>query len=423
MTSVAMPPKTGAAAPRPVTPPASSAAKLDEAVARTREGAGRLLRLSLDDRVALARVMQAGYLAVARDSVHAACAAKGIRLGTPLEGEEWTAGPWMVVRHLRLIQQALLALKHAGNTPVGERGRTADGRLTVQVFPGRLDRRHPLQGRTGGRPPPGRCHRPGPGRHSRALLQGAGARRPRRARARRRQRERHPLDGRHHQAVQRGQGLRPQDEPGERLPRPLSRARLRRRHPSGLPLGGLRRRGGGRVSGRPRRRGRDPHHRLRPHVRSDHVGRARTRAGRAEARRPSGHLEADHRRAWRRRSGARGAGPLLGQGARVSGRGRGQRADLQRLVRLQREPRRGAAPRLVAPGAVPRPRSARRLERAVDRQAYYPGRPRAGGALRRRPRLADRRQGRRQPALEAGRRRSTPAPRPSRCSAKSPLLP
>jgi aldehyde dehydrogenase (NAD(P)+) len=79
--------------------------------------------------------MQAGYLAVARDTVHAACTAKGIALGTPLEGEEWTAGPWMVVRHLRLIQQALLALKHVGNTPVGERGRTADGRVTVQVFP------------------------------------------------------------------------------------------------------------------------------------------------------------------------------------------------------------------------------------------------------------------------------------------------
>jgi hypothetical protein len=79
--------------------------------------------------------MQVGYLAVARESVHAACAAKGIPLGTPLEGEEWSIGPWMVVRHLRLIQQALLALKHAGNTPVGERGRTADGRLTVQVFP------------------------------------------------------------------------------------------------------------------------------------------------------------------------------------------------------------------------------------------------------------------------------------------------
>jgi aldehyde dehydrogenase (NAD(P)+) len=124
-----------AAVPRPAMPPPTSASRLDEAVARAREGADRLLRLSLDDRVALARAMQAGYLAVARASVEAACAAKGIPLGTPLEGEEWTTGPWMVVRHLRLIQQSLLALKHVGNTPVGERGRTADGRLTVQVFP------------------------------------------------------------------------------------------------------------------------------------------------------------------------------------------------------------------------------------------------------------------------------------------------
>jgi aldehyde dehydrogenase (NAD(P)+) len=79
--------------------------------------------------------MQAGYLAVARESVHAACAAKGIPVGTPLEGEEWTTGPWCVVRHLRLLQQSLLALKHTGNTAVGELGRTADGRLTAQVFP------------------------------------------------------------------------------------------------------------------------------------------------------------------------------------------------------------------------------------------------------------------------------------------------
>jgi len=119
----------------PALPPASSAALLDQAVARTREGADRLLRLSLDDRVALARSMQAGYLAIARESVLAACAAKGTTPGSPLEGEEWTLGPWIVVRHLRLVQQALLAIKHTGNTAVRTVGRTADGRLTAQVFP------------------------------------------------------------------------------------------------------------------------------------------------------------------------------------------------------------------------------------------------------------------------------------------------
>jgi aldehyde dehydrogenase (NAD(P)+) len=119
----------------PAAPPPSTARLLDEAVARTREGAVRLLELSLDQRVALARSMQAGYLAIARESVLAACAAKGITPGTPLEGEEWALGPWIVVRHLRLVQQALLAIKHTGNTAVGQLGRTADGRLTAQVFP------------------------------------------------------------------------------------------------------------------------------------------------------------------------------------------------------------------------------------------------------------------------------------------------
>jgi aldehyde dehydrogenase (NAD(P)+) len=135
MTSVASAPKPAPAVNRPATPPPSSAPKLDEAVARTREGAVRLLRLSLDERVALARAMQAGYLEIARESVHAACAAKGIPVGTPLEGEEWTTGPMCVVRQLRLLQQSLLALKHTGTTPLGERGRTADGRSTAQVFP------------------------------------------------------------------------------------------------------------------------------------------------------------------------------------------------------------------------------------------------------------------------------------------------
>jgi hypothetical protein len=133
---------TTVAAPRRPSNPAqlgapapTSAPLLDEAVARVHEGATRLLRISLRERIALARSMQTGYLAIARESVHAACAAKGIPLDTPLEGEEWTLGPWFVVRHLRLVQQAMQSLERTGNTSVGELGRTADGRLTAQVFP------------------------------------------------------------------------------------------------------------------------------------------------------------------------------------------------------------------------------------------------------------------------------------------------
>ncbi|HYC31302.1 MAG TPA: aldehyde dehydrogenase family protein [Gemmatimonadales bacterium] len=136
MVTIAAPVRPSApTAPRPPAPPASSAGRLDDAVDRVGQGAAKLVRLSLDERVSLARSMQAGYLAIARESVHAACTAKGIPLGTPLEGEEWTVGPWSVVRHLRLVQQSLLAVKHTGNTAIGPIGRTSEGRLTAQVFP------------------------------------------------------------------------------------------------------------------------------------------------------------------------------------------------------------------------------------------------------------------------------------------------
>lgn len=117
------------------TPAPTSQSQLAATVVRLREGARKFAKLSLEDRVHLVNAMQAGYLRIARASVEAACAAKGIPLGSPLEGEEWTLGPWFVVRHLRLIRQSLLSLKHTGNTPIGHLGRTADHRLTAQVFP------------------------------------------------------------------------------------------------------------------------------------------------------------------------------------------------------------------------------------------------------------------------------------------------
>jgi aldehyde dehydrogenase (NAD(P)+) len=116
-------------------PAPTSQSQLDAIVARLRDGARTFTKLSLNQRAQLARSMQAGYVRIARASVEAACAAKGISLGTPLEGEEWSLGPWFVVRHLRLIRQSLLSLKHTGNTRIGQLGRTVDQRLAVQVFP------------------------------------------------------------------------------------------------------------------------------------------------------------------------------------------------------------------------------------------------------------------------------------------------
>ena len=124
----------------PVAPRPTSQRELDEMISRLRDGAPAFARLSLEDRIALARSMQAGYLRVADRSVQAACAAKGIPPGAPVAGEEWATGPWCVVRHLRLVMESLQALKRTGDTAIGPLGQTRDGRLTVRVFPAsRLD--------------------------------------------------------------------------------------------------------------------------------------------------------------------------------------------------------------------------------------------------------------------------------------------
>jgi hypothetical protein len=134
MTSVSVPEDVYHTQPRQHPGPSSRGA-LEVAVSRLREGAPRFATLALEQRIALIDQLQEGYLAIAEETVRAACAAKGIRVGTAREGEEWTLGPWMVIRHLRLLRQSLQALRDRGNTPIGALGRTADGRLTAQVFP------------------------------------------------------------------------------------------------------------------------------------------------------------------------------------------------------------------------------------------------------------------------------------------------
>jgi hypothetical protein len=141
MSAYPISPPVGQGVMRSDTARPTSQRKLDEMVSRLREGAVALARLSLRERIGLARAMQAGYLARAEEIVRASCTAKGLRPGTPIEGEEWATGPWCVVRHLRLVAEALESLARTGNTPIGAVERTSGGRLAVRVFPAsRIDR-------------------------------------------------------------------------------------------------------------------------------------------------------------------------------------------------------------------------------------------------------------------------------------------
>jgi acyl-CoA reductase-like NAD-dependent aldehyde dehydrogenase len=113
----------------------TSRAELEAAVARLRTAAPTFAQLPIGERIALARSMRAGYARVAERTVHAACAAKGISLGTPAEGEEWIAGPYVTLLQLRLWIAALSSIEQHGSTRIGRVGRTSDGRVCVRVFP------------------------------------------------------------------------------------------------------------------------------------------------------------------------------------------------------------------------------------------------------------------------------------------------
>lgn len=123
-----------------MTEPTTSRAELDAALDRLRAGAPVFAELSVTERIAIAESMRAGYLQVAEQAVRAGCAAKRIPLGTPLEGEEWIAGPFVTLLQLRLWIAALRSIERRGTTPIGPVGRTADERVRVRVFPSsRLD--------------------------------------------------------------------------------------------------------------------------------------------------------------------------------------------------------------------------------------------------------------------------------------------
>jgi aldehyde dehydrogenase (NAD(P)+) len=114
---------------------ASTANQLDSAVEKVHAAAEKFVRLSIEDRIALADSMQQGYLKIAETSVRAGCAAKGIAFNSPLAAEEWATGPWCVIRHLRLVREQLESLQRRGNTTIGQIREAADGRSMVEVFP------------------------------------------------------------------------------------------------------------------------------------------------------------------------------------------------------------------------------------------------------------------------------------------------
>ncbi|MEM7049760.1 MAG: aldehyde dehydrogenase family protein [Acidobacteriota bacterium] len=118
---------------------APDTAVLDRAVTAVAESKQRWARLGLKERRRLLDRTAREFLAVAPRWAEAGLAAKGLTEGGPAGGEEWLTGPYLVVRNLRLLHDALEDIAEAGKPEIPGPVKTRpDGRVTAGVFPSSL---------------------------------------------------------------------------------------------------------------------------------------------------------------------------------------------------------------------------------------------------------------------------------------------
>lgn len=87
-------------------------------------------------RVRLLDALIRDYAAVIPRWIAASCRAKGIGPNDPAVSEEWVAGVWPVMRHLRQFHQALGDIAAVGHPRIpGPVSTRADGQVVAQVFP------------------------------------------------------------------------------------------------------------------------------------------------------------------------------------------------------------------------------------------------------------------------------------------------
>ena len=119
--------------PEPPSPiPPTSLTEIDARLASLAERKQAWVETSVSERIALLRACMETTLAVAPEWVAAACQAKGLDVNSHTSGEEWLAGPYTVLRNLRLFAEALEANGRPALPKVWTR---PDGQMVAQVFP------------------------------------------------------------------------------------------------------------------------------------------------------------------------------------------------------------------------------------------------------------------------------------------------
>lgn len=140
--TVAAQPAASSARSAGSTPAATPRPEIDAAVAAVAAASGSWWSLALDERIALLDVLIRDFLAVALRWVEAANRVEGIAADGPFGGEEWIAGPYLVVRNLRLLRQSLVGVAETGSPEipgsVTARAGREGGQVVAEVFPGSL---------------------------------------------------------------------------------------------------------------------------------------------------------------------------------------------------------------------------------------------------------------------------------------------
>ena len=134
MTSTMLEP-AAAAQTSPVSP-ASAPEELESALATLQEKKAVWAKLPISDRRAILGELIKDFSGVSERWADAVREAEGIPARTPTAGEEWLAGPYFVVRNLRLLDRALREIEAEGAPRIpGPVTTRPDGRVVARVFP------------------------------------------------------------------------------------------------------------------------------------------------------------------------------------------------------------------------------------------------------------------------------------------------
>src|SRR6478736_4973029 len=122
---------------QPEAPADTGFPELEQALSVLKERATSFACAPLADKVAWLREMGSRFHELSPRMVEAACVAKGVQWGSPLEGEEWVAGPVPIIRNLKQLADSLDQVRRAG-APIIDPGRvsfTVQGNAAVEVTP------------------------------------------------------------------------------------------------------------------------------------------------------------------------------------------------------------------------------------------------------------------------------------------------